>query len=214
MTSVKSDMEEDYDDSHSAVSEPSSVDAAEASPAKSGGSTTTRSAAKTKAAAKGKKKAGTTGTVQVVTNGGTNVDMSALQGTTVIMTQDGQQFLIPVSSLNGEVLTSGTANKQSSSGMSSASSSGSGGDVRLSSPMVITAPAYGQQQGMADEVGRKREVRLLKNREAAKECRRKKKEYIKCLENRVAVLENQNKALIEELKSLKELYCKSTSSHD
>jgi len=53
---------------------------------------------------------------------------------------------------------------------------------------------------------RKREIRLLKNREAARECRRKKKEYIKCLENRVAVLENQNKALIEELKSLKELY--------
>ncbi|UYV79010.1 SETMAR [Cordylochernes scorpioides] len=45
-------------------------------------------------------------------------------------------------------------------------------------------------------------------REAAKECRRKKKEYIKCLENRVAVLENQNKALIDELKSLKELYCR------
>jgi hypothetical protein len=57
------------------------------------------------------------------------------------------------------------------------------------------------------EVTKKRELRLLKNREAAKECRRKKKEYIKCLENRVAVLENQNKALIEELKSLKELYC-------
>ncbi|XP_034840247.1 cyclic AMP response element-binding protein B isoform X1 [Maniola hyperantus] len=54
---------------------------------------------------------------------------------------------------------------------------------------------------------RKRELRLLKNREAARECRRKKKEYIKCLENRVAVLENQNKALIDELKSLKELYC-------
>ncbi|KAG8279985.1 Cyclic AMP-responsive element-binding protein 1 [Homalodisca vitripennis] len=45
------------------------------------------------------------------------------------------------------------------------------------------------------------------DREAARECRRKKKEYIKCLENRVAVLENQNKALIDELKSLKELYC-------
>lgn len=45
-------------------------------------------------------------------------------------------------------------------------------------------------------------------REAAKECRRKKKEYIKCLENRVSVLENQNKALIDELKTLKELYCK------
>lgn len=51
------------------------------------------------------------------------------------------------------------------------------------------------------------ELRLLKNREAARECRRKKKEYVKCLENRVAVLENQNKTLIEELKSLKELYC-------
>ena len=44
-------------------------------------------------------------------------------------------------------------------------------------------------------------------REAARICRGKKKEYIKCLENRVAVLENQNKALIEELKSLKDLYC-------
>ncbi|GIY99165.1 cyclic AMP-responsive element-binding protein 1 [Caerostris extrusa] len=62
-------------------------------------------------------------------------------------------------------------------------------------------------QQLAEEASRKRELRLLKNREAAKECRRKKKEYIKCLENRVAVLENQNKALIEELKSLKELYC-------
>ena len=45
------------------------------------------------------------------------------------------------------------------------------------------------------------------SREAARECRRKKKDYIKCLENRVALLENQNKTLIEELKSLKELYC-------
>nr|CAG4643501.1 EOG090X0DMT [Ilyocryptus agilis] len=59
----------------------------------------------------------------------------------------------------------------------------------------------------AEPTMQKRELRLLKNREAARECRRKKKEYIKCLENRVAVLENQNKALIEELKSLKELYC-------
>lgn len=43
-------------------------------------------------------------------------------------------------------------------------------------------------------------------REAARECRAKKKEYIKCLENRVAVLENQNRTLIEELKTLKSLY--------
>jgi hypothetical protein len=69
----------------------------------------------------------------------------------------------------------------------------------------------GSRSGMPpenDESNRKRQVRLLKNREAAKECRRKKKEYVKCLENRVAVLENQNKALIEELKTLKELYCR------
>lgn len=45
------------------------------------------------------------------------------------------------------------------------------------------------------------------SREAARECRRKKKEYVKCLENRVAVLENQNKTLIEELKTLKDIYC-------
>ncbi|WP_159224899.1 bZIP transcription factor, partial [Klebsiella pneumoniae] len=37
----------------------------------------------------------------------------------------------------------------------------------------------------------KRELRLMKNREAARECRRKKKEYVRCLENRVAVLKNR-----------------------
>jgi len=70
--------------------------------------------------------------------------------------------------------------------------------------------------GHPTEANRKRAVRLQKNREAARECRRKKKEYIKCLENRVAVLENQNKALIEELRSLKELYSGKTfgSNHD
>jgi len=61
-------------------------------------------------------------------------------------------------------------------------------------------------QQMAEEASRKRELRLMKNREAAKECRRRKKEYVKCLETRVAVLENQNKQLIDELKTLKELY--------
>ena len=70
---------------------------------------------------------------------------------------------------------------------------------------------YGRHEPGSGGVGagngtRKREIRLIKNREAARECRRKKKEYIKCLESRVAVLENQNKALIEELKSLNELY--------
>lgn len=52
----------------------------------------------------------------------------------------------------------------------------------------------------------KRQIRLMKNREAARECRRKKKEYVRCLENRVAILEHQNKTLIEELRAIKEIY--------
>ncbi|XP_033225599.1 cyclic AMP-responsive element-binding protein 1 isoform X5 [Belonocnema kinseyi] len=67
-------------------------------------------------------------------------------------------------------------------------------------------PAYAGHGVVVEDAARKRELRLLKNREAARECRRKKKEYIKCLENRVAVLENRNQTLIDELKSLKELY--------
>uniref|UniRef100_A0A4W4F9X3 BZIP domain-containing protein n=1 Tax=Electrophorus electricus TaxID=8005 RepID=A0A4W4F9X3_ELEEL len=74
--------------------------------------------------------------------------------------------------------------------------------VMASTPASLQSP-----QQLAEEVSRKRELRLMKNREAARECRRKKKEYVKCLENRVAVLENQNKTLIEELKALKDLYC-------
>ncbi|XP_047350967.1 cyclic AMP-responsive element-binding protein 1 isoform X4 [Vespa velutina] len=67
-------------------------------------------------------------------------------------------------------------------------------------------PAYPGHGVVVEDAARKRELRLLKNRQAARECRRKKKEYIKCLENRVAVLENRNQTLIDELKSLKELY--------
>lgn len=57
-----------------------------------------------------------------------------------------------------------------------------------------------------DDTAQKRELRLMKNRDAAKECRKRKKEYVKCLETRVNVLEFQNKQLIEELRTLKELY--------
>lgn len=77
-----------------------------------------------------------------------------------------------------------------------------------SSPSPLGMASASRNATDNDDSTRKRQVRLLKNREAAKECRRKKKEYVKCLENRVAVLENQNKALIEELKTLKELYCR------
>ncbi|XP_045676304.1 cAMP-responsive element modulator-like isoform X8 [Phyllostomus hastatus] len=76
------------------------------------------------------------------------------------------------------------------------------GVVVAASPGSLHSP-----QQLAEEATRKRELRLMKNREAARECRRKKKEYVTCLENRVAVLENQNKTLIEELKALKDLYC-------
>nr|XP_020035511.1 cyclic AMP-dependent transcription factor ATF-1 isoform X8 [Castor canadensis] len=73
--------------------------------------------------------------------------------------------------------------------------------VVMTSPVTLTS-----QTAKTDDPQLKREIRLMKNREAARECRRKKKEYVKCLENRVAVLENQNKTLIEELKTLKDLY--------
>nr|XP_009943440.1 PREDICTED: cAMP-responsive element modulator isoform X7 [Opisthocomus hoazin] len=74
------------------------------------------------------------------------------------------------------------------------------GLVMAASPGTLHSP-----QQLAEEATRKRELRLLKNREAAKECRRRKKEYIKCLESRVAVLEVQNKKLIEELETLKDV---------
>ncbi|XP_060527817.1 cyclic AMP response element-binding protein B isoform X6 [Cylas formicarius] len=90
-------------------------------------------------------------------------------------------------------------------------STAGGAIVQYSPGQEFFVPVVAQTGNLNASVGedqaRKREMRLLKNREAARECRRKKKEYIKCLENRVAVLENQNKALIDELKSLKELYC-------
>jgi len=64
---------------------------------------------------------------------------------------------------------------------------------------------------IAEEAARRREVRLSKNREAARECRRKKKEYVKCLENRVQVLEEQNRSLIEELQNLKDIHSNTRS---
>ncbi|KAM4843130.1 cAMP-responsive element modulator-like [Thomomys bottae] len=76
------------------------------------------------------------------------------------------------------------------------------GTVMAASPRRLHSP-----QQLAEEATRKWELGFTKNREAAREYRRKKKEYVKCLENHVAVLENQNKTLIEEVKALKDLYC-------
>lgn len=59
----------------------------------------------------------------------------------------------------------------------------------------------------------KKERRLLKNREAAKECRRKKKEYVKCLEDRVEALEAQNLKLMEELRKSKGMFDSADGTH-
>ncbi|XP_006806417.1 cAMP-responsive element modulator-like isoform X2 [Neolamprologus brichardi] len=73
-------------------------------------------------------------------------------------------------------------------------------------PQGVAGPGAHSSQTLLEDALQKRELRLMKNREAARECRRKKKEYVRCLENRVAVLENQNKTLIEELRALKDIY--------
>ncbi|XP_046903313.1 cyclic AMP-responsive element-binding protein 1b isoform X1 [Hypomesus transpacificus] len=124
-------------------------------------------------------------------------------GTTILQyaqTSDGQQILVPS---NQVVVQAASGDMQAYQIRAAPASTIAPSVVMASSP---TLPS----QGGTVEVTRKREVRLMKNREAARECRRKKKEYVKCLENRVAVLENQNKTLIEELKALKDLYCHKT----
>lgn len=109
-------------------------------------------------------------------------------------TTDGQQILVPSNQVVVQAASGDIQAYQIRTAPTSAITPG---------VVIATSPAG---RG-TEEVTRKREVRLMKNREAARECRRKKKEYVKCLENRVAVLENQNKTLIEELKALKDLYC-------
>ncbi|CAB1353833.1 unnamed protein product [Coregonus sp. 'balchen'] len=126
------------------------------------------------------------------------------QGTTILQyaqTPDGQQILVP----SNQVVV------QSEYGFMTHDAGG-----EMQTYQIRTAPTAQQTVVMTSPVGiseqksgdptMKREIRLAKNRC----CRRKKKQYVKCLENRVAVLENQNKTLIEELKTLKDLYCVKT----
>ncbi|CAF0843884.1 unnamed protein product [Didymodactylos carnosus] len=98
--------------------------------------------------------------------------------------------------------------KISTSGLNSLSPSSSSSSTNT----PTTSLSHHEGKLHTEDPSHKREMRLQKNREAARECRRKKKEYIKCLEERVTGLENQNKALIEELRHLKELYCQSHNS--
>ncbi|XP_020893163.1 cAMP-responsive element modulator isoform X2 [Exaiptasia diaphana] len=155
------------------------------------------------------------GTIQIVTSGGEAVQglqampISAGSGgaqATVVQyqaQQDGQQYIYTATP--GEVQVSNTGTMYTiPAGQQQYIRAG-----QLQQGLVLNSSGMSpnNQQVVAEEATRKREMRLMKNREAAKECRRKKKEYVKCLENRVAVLENQNKTLIEELKALKDLYC-------
>ncbi|XP_061778459.1 cyclic AMP-responsive element-binding protein 1-like [Nerophis ophidion] len=81
-----------------------------------------------------------------------------------------------------------------------------GSDLHTSSSATLGLTLAHPARTPTEDASQKREHRLMKNREAARECRRKKKEYVKCLENRVAVLESQNQTLMEELKGLKDIY--------
>nr|XP_056709485.1 cyclic AMP-dependent transcription factor ATF-1 isoform X2 [Euleptes europaea] len=114
-----------------------------------------------------------------------------------VQTSDGQQILVP----NNQVVVQTASGDMQTYHIRSTPTTTS-----LPQTVVMTTPLTSQST-KTDDPQLKREIRLMKNREAARECRRKKKEYVKCLENRVAVLENQNKTLIEELKTLKDLYC-------
>ncbi|XP_028302373.1 cyclic AMP-dependent transcription factor ATF-1 isoform X2 [Gouania willdenowi] len=145
----------------------------------------------------------------------------AQPGTTILQyaqTPDGQQILVPsnqvVVQAQHQLLVHEPVAEDYCFRL--ISSRGAGGEMQayqirttptsLSQTVVMSSPVGFSQSNTADPTV-KREIRLAKNREAARECRRKKKEYVKCLENRVAVLENQNKTLIEELKTLKDIYC-------
>ncbi|XP_075239260.1 uncharacterized protein LOC142334820 [Convolutriloba macropyga] len=96
---------------------------------------------------------------------------------------------------------------QQSLGVTSSNTGGLGSDVSVVSSGSSSANTLGGGSVVVGPDGaKKREMRLYKNREAARECRRKKKEYLRCLENRVQLLESQNRSLIEELRLLKEHY--------
>ncbi|XP_034726587.1 cyclic AMP-dependent transcription factor ATF-1 isoform X1 [Etheostoma cragini] len=153
------------------------------------------------------------GTIQLATSGSEAIQGlqavtmansgGAQQNTTILQyaqTSDGQQILVP----SNQVVVQGAGGEVQTYQIRTAPTSSS-----MPQTVVMTSP-MGISQGKSDDPTMKREIRLAKNREAARECRRKKKEYVKCLENRVAVLENQNKTLIEELKTLKDLYCVKT----
>nr|XP_044992430.1 cyclic AMP-dependent transcription factor ATF-1-like [Jaculus jaculus] len=90
-------------------------------------------------------------------------------------TSDGQQILVPsnqvvVQTASGDVQTYQIRTTPSATSLPQA--------VVMTSSITFTSQAT-----KSDNPQLKREIRLMKNREAALDCRRKKKEYVKCLEN-------------------------------
>nr|XP_045000676.1 cyclic AMP-dependent transcription factor ATF-1-like [Jaculus jaculus] len=90
-------------------------------------------------------------------------------------TPDGQQMLVPsnqvvVQTASGDVQTYQICTTPSATSLPQA--------VVMMSPVTLTS-----QSAKTDDPQLKRQIRLMKNREAARKCRIKKKEYVKCLEN-------------------------------
>uniref|UniRef100_A0A8C4SB97 Activating transcription factor 1 n=1 Tax=Erpetoichthys calabaricus TaxID=27687 RepID=A0A8C4SB97_ERPCA len=145
--------------------------------------------------------------LQTLTMAGTG---TTPQGTTILQyaqTPDGQQILVPSNQVVVQRLSHSSAGDMQAYQIRSSTTTSS-----LPQTVVMTSPvSIASQTTKTDDPQMKREIRLAKQQvKAARECRRKKKEYVKCLENRVAVLENQNKTLIGQLKTLKDLYCVKT----
>ena len=120
------------------------------------------------------------GSIQTITVGGEGAATSSTSGVVqyAATSQNGQTVFIP-----------GTVASASASGPQI---------ISVATTAPPTAPSSAGPPTI-EEASRKREIRLLKNREAARECRNKKKEYIKCLENRVGkiIFNLKNKTFID-----------------
>ena len=121
--------------------------------------------------------------------------MRYFQTQTVVINGQAYQIVTPISLVGGgaSAASSVSAPSQtvtSAQFSSSATNGGTSGPVFIptgsTEQQIVTVQSNtnGSPGNQAEEAARKREVRLMKNREAARECRNKKKEYIKCLENR------------------------------
>ncbi|KAG9276505.1 cAMP-responsive element modulator-like isoform X1 [Astyanax mexicanus] len=100
-----------------------------------------------------------------------------------------QQYYVPAQA---------PASNMSAYQIHSPSSSLPQGVVMTSPPSSLHSP-----QHVAEETSHKRELRLLKNRLAAKASRRKRREYVHDLESRIAELQLQNMNLTNEINHLK-----------